>query len=204
MALSKIQASSINLADTYAFTGTVSGASDVALIKTVTVSSSVSAVEFKNGVDDVVLDSTYKVYKIFGSNLDGTTAGDEVLGQISSDTGSTYKTSGYRGTSLQYYYNGTTPGNAQHSWTSGIQLLRNIDVNATETAYFEWTINEPNVSNLQPLLSISTSRDNNTTANTYLYISSGFYNTSIIVDAVRIKASSGNIDGGVFKLYGYK
>jgi len=178
---------------------------DVVLLKTVTVSSSVSAVEFKNGVDDVVLDSTYKVYKIFGSNLDGTTAGDEVLGQISSDTGSTYKTSGYRGTSLQYYYNGTTPGNAQHSWTSGIQLLRNIDVNATETAYFEWTINEPNVSNLQPLLSISTSRDNNATANTYLYISSGFYNdANIAVDAVRIKASSGNIDGGVFKLYGYK
>ena len=34
MAIDKIQASSINLADTFAFTGTVSGTSDIVLIKT--------------------------------------------------------------------------------------------------------------------------------------------------------------------------
>ena len=56
MAIDKIQASSINLADTFAFTGTVSGTSDIVLIKTVTVSTSVSAVEFKNGVDGVYSD----------------------------------------------------------------------------------------------------------------------------------------------------
>ena len=38
MALSKIQAQSINLADTFAFTGTVSGAGNLVLIKTITIS----------------------------------------------------------------------------------------------------------------------------------------------------------------------
>ena len=112
MAIDKIQASSINLADTFAFTGTVSGTSDIVLIKTVTVSTSVSAVEFKNGVDGVVLDSTYTNYKVTGSDFDTTVSGDEMLGQISSDTGSSYKTSGYRGTSNQTYNNGSASGTA--------------------------------------------------------------------------------------------
>jgi hypothetical protein len=179
-------------------------ASDVVLLKTVTVSSSVASVEFKNGVDDVILDSTYENYKIFGSDFSTTVAGDELLGQISSDTGSSYKTSGYRGTSYQGYYNGSTAGEAQHTWSSGIQLARNMDENATETGFFEWTLNSPSTASLQPLQSIGNNRDNNTTANAHLYISGGFYNTSIIVDAIRIVSSSGNIDGGVFKLYGYK
>lgn len=178
---------------------------DVVLLKTVTVSSSVSSVEFKNGVDDVVFDSTYKVYKIFGSNVDCTTSGDEIIAQISNDTGSTYKTSGYRGQALNYYWNGSAAGNAQHTFTNGIEVCRNVDSATTETAYFELTINEPNVSNLQTLYSQASHRDFQTTANTYLYISSCFYNdANIVVDAIRIIASSGNIDGGVFKLYGYK
>ena len=43
MAISKIQAESMNLADTYAFTGTVSGAgetNDMKLVETTTVTSS--------------------------------------------------------------------------------------------------------------------------------------------------------------------
>ena len=195
----------LDLTANYAFTGTVTGASDIVLIKTITVSSSVASVEFKNGVDGVVLDSTYTNYKVVGSNFDTTVAGDELVGQISNDTGSSYKTSGYRGTSNQTYNNGSASGTAVHNWTNGIQLARNMDTSATETGYFEWTINKPSTSSLQPLLSIGTNRDNNTTAYATLYISGGFYNdTNIVVDAVRVISSSGNIDGGVFKLYGYK
>ena len=178
---------------------------DVVLLKTVTVSSSVASVEFKNGVDDVVFDSTYNTYKIFGINLDGDTAGDDFVAQISSDTGSSYKTSGYRCQMGQWYWDGSTKGTAHHTMTNGLQLIRNIDTNSTETAYFELTIPQPSVSNIQPLFSVGTSRDNNTTAFAQTFINSGFYNDSnISADAVRLKFDSGNIDGGVFKLYGYK
>ena len=205
MSKTQVKAAGISLSDTFAFTGTVTGASDIALLKTVTVSTGVSAVEFKNGVDGVVLDSTYTNYKVIGSDFDTTAAGDELYGQISTDTGSSYKTSGYRGTSFQAYNNGSASGTAQDNWTNGIHLTKNMDDNATETGYFEWTINHPSTSSLQPLLSIGTNRDNTTTAYATLYISAGFYNDSnVVVDAVRVISSSGNIDGGVFKLYGYK
>jgi hypothetical protein len=205
MTVTTIPSAGIDLTSDFAFTGTVTGASDIALLKTVTVSTSVSAVEFKNGVDGVVLDSTYENYKVIGSDFDTTVSGDELYGQISTDTGSSYKTSGYRGTSFQAYNNGAASGTAQDNWTNGIHLTKNMDSNATETGYFEWSVNSPSTSSLQPLLSIGTNRDNTTTAYATLYISAGFYNDSnVIVDAVRVISSSGNIDGGVFKLYGYK
>jgi hypothetical protein len=73
MALSKIQAESMNLADTYAFTGTVSGAGDPADYKkliTTTISSSVQSVDFGS----TYINSTYKIYKIYfrGIKLDTT------------------------------------------------------------------------------------------------------------------------------------
>ena len=205
MSKTVVKAAGISLSDTFAFTGTVTGASDIVLIKTVTVSSSVSSVEFKDGVDGVVFDNTYTNYKVIGSDVDNTSSDAELLGQISSDTGSSYKTSGYRGTSFQAYNNGSNSGTAQDNWTNGIPLLKNMDNNTTETGYFEWSINNPSTSSLQPLLSISAGRDSDTTAYANLYLSAGFYNdAAIVVDAVKISATAGNLDGGVFKLYGYK
>ena len=67
MALSKIQAESMNLADTYAFSGTVSGAGDPAdfvKLQTTTISSGVSTVDLEN-----VFTSTYKNYKIIANNI---------------------------------------------------------------------------------------------------------------------------------------
>jgi hypothetical protein len=48
MALSKIQAESMNLADDFAFTGTVSGTSNLVHLTTTTVSSAVASVTFDN------------------------------------------------------------------------------------------------------------------------------------------------------------
>lgn len=48
MALSKIQAESMNLADTFAFTGTVSGASNFVHLTTTTVTTAVASVDFDN------------------------------------------------------------------------------------------------------------------------------------------------------------
>ena len=46
MAIDKIQSESINLADNFAFTGTVSGAGGLVKLNTTTVSSAVSSVDF--------------------------------------------------------------------------------------------------------------------------------------------------------------
>ena len=60
MPLSKIQAESMNLADTYAFTGTVSGAGG--LVKLLNTTASSGASEYI--VDSTYINSTYDNYKI--------------------------------------------------------------------------------------------------------------------------------------------
>ena len=68
MPLSKIQAESMNLADNYAFTGTVSGAGQMVKISTTT-ASDVSAVEFT----ELSTASTYSHYKIILDNVTAST-----------------------------------------------------------------------------------------------------------------------------------
>jgi len=87
MALSKIQAESMNLADTYAFTGTVSGTSDLVKISTTTVSGTPTIIEF-TGIDD-----TYSVYKVVMNNLQLT--GDGRM-KVRLGTDSAYIASNYR------------------------------------------------------------------------------------------------------------
>ena len=55
MPLSKIQAESMNLADTYAFTGTVSGAGNLNLVTSTTISSGASSAIFDISAYDVCL-----------------------------------------------------------------------------------------------------------------------------------------------------
>lgn len=62
MALSKIQAESMNLADTFAFSGTVSGAGGMELLQTQTASSDVANITFTS----TVLTSTYSTYFVTG------------------------------------------------------------------------------------------------------------------------------------------
>jgi hypothetical protein len=65
MALSKIQAESMNLADTYAFSGTVTGAG-MDLLHTTTLTSTVDEVVF-----DGYFSSDYTNYKIIASSFNG-------------------------------------------------------------------------------------------------------------------------------------
>tara|TARA_R100000773_G_scaffold20136_1_gene18033 strand:- start:225 stop:869 length:645 start_codon:yes stop_codon:yes gene_type:complete len=64
MALSKIQAESMNLADTFAFTGTVSGASDLELLNTTTSTDGVNTIELND-----IFSTTYRYYKIVCTDL---------------------------------------------------------------------------------------------------------------------------------------
>ena len=203
MSKTQIKAGGISLSDTFAFTGTVTGISgDMALLKTTTVSSGVASVDFVNGTDGVVFDNTYSVYKVFGLGLNVQTAGAEIFGQVTD--GSSFKTSGYRSATQQTYYDGSSSGEAVQAQTDGIEILRNLDNNATETAGFELTIYEPYTNSYQVMNSISAGRDDTTTANVLLETSAAFYNANIVATGVRLIPNSGNITGGVFKLYGIK
>ena len=112
MALSKIQAESMNLADNFAFTGTVSGASADNLIKITetNVTSDVSYVTFED-----VFSSTYRNYKCY------------VLGVQPNSTGNAY------GCSIQIKADGGWKTSA-----SGYNIVRN---RVYQTAGSTWTHN---------------------------------------------------------------
>ena len=86
MPLSKIQAESMNLADTYAFTGTVSGAGALTLVTDTTISSGASSVVFGPL-------TTYDKYIIEIMDLNHSTSGGAILRVQYGTDASTYNNS---------------------------------------------------------------------------------------------------------------
>ena len=139
MALSKIQAESMNLADTFAFSGTVSGAGSRRLIRKVTISSNTASVEFIHGSNSVVLDSTYSRYEI-----DIDTCVPENAQQLriyaSSDGGSSYY--GDSVYSCSALVSGAPTATAiAVTWTNPVLYTRKTDgaTGAAGTTYYTWT-----------------------------------------------------------------
>ena len=91
----------LNLASDYAFTGTITGASDVVLISTQTTGST-PAINFTS------LDNTYNHYQIFFQDLQFASNNQTFILRISDDNGSSFKSSGYLSILHQGYYNGST------------------------------------------------------------------------------------------------
>ena len=85
MAIDKIQAESINLADTFAFTGTVSGAGTWVLLNTTTVNGQ-SRISFSSSL----ITSSYKTYVIRGIGISMSTDGTDYGLDISENNGSSY------------------------------------------------------------------------------------------------------------------
>ncbi len=104
MALSKIQAESMNLADTYAFSGTVSGVGGLIKLASTTVSSSVALVAF----DSSIITSTYDTYYFTIQGVVPSADNTDFRARTSIDNGSNFVT---HETSFNYYQmNGTDTG----------------------------------------------------------------------------------------------
>ena len=104
MALSKIQAESMNLADTYAFTGTVSGTpNDMKHLLTTTISSAVNSVSFGS----TYVNSSYPVYVLYFRKV--TLSEDSNLA-IRIGSGGSVLTDGYRKGGFADSFGGTAYG----------------------------------------------------------------------------------------------
>ena len=91
MALSKIQAESMNLADTYAFTGTVSGAGTYEKLHSITASTGDTNVIFTS----TYLTSAYDKFFFTFENVIPNTGSVSLRAVLSFDNGSTYQTTQY-------------------------------------------------------------------------------------------------------------
>ena len=178
-------------------------------IKTLTASDS-SSVEFLDGTADVVLDSTYPIYKFQWTNVRPSEDGRSICIQANNSGGSgfnqtitstifrTFHTEGgaYPGVSYNAdrdQANGTSlqaismpGGNAADECTSGEIYLFGIS-STTFVKHF--------------MATSSDLEDNDAAMNTF---AAGYFNTTNALDEFKFAMNSGNITSGKFKLYGIK
>ena len=177
-------------------------------IKTVTASNA-ATVSFVHGSSSVVLDSTYPIYKFEFINMhpittnrifsvgfrDGSTDYDATKTTTSfrsihtenDDTASVAYTANddiAQGTGFQSLANGVGAGNDES--LSGEMYIFNPS-STTFVKHFIATVNFYEDANMS-----------------VQHFTSGYCNVTAAIDAVQFKMSSGNIDSGIFKLYGIK
>ena len=181
----------------------------MSLIKEVTASSDAS-ISFVDGSSDVVLDSTYPIYKFEFINIHGATEDAEFQFQGSTDSGSNYnvtKTSTYflaehfansASTSLGYQ---TAKDLAQStSFQSLMHSLGNAnDENLSGELYL---YNPSSTTFVKHFVSRTQAQFYDPTNVSFDNHIAGYGNTTSAVDAIQFKMSSGNIDAGEILLFG--
>jgi len=179
-------------------------------IKTLTASGSAS-LSFVHGSNDVVLDSTYPIYKFEFINCHPQTDASRWTFQASTNTGSSYGVTmttiafnGYNAENSSFYglsYN-TSQDLAQS--TSFKQLIRDTGSNNDQSASGQLFLFNPSsttfVKHFISQFSNCQENDANSNSNTAGYFNDG----SNAIDGIQFKYSTGNIDSGTIKLYGIK
>ena len=195
MAIDKIQAESINLADTFAFTGTVSGTpQDLVRLTTTNYSSAVSGFDFVNAFSD-----TYDSYMFTGKGITKDSENAlrlQFMNSSSAITGGDYDWSygkGSRSRSDSDYFT-----RAQDS--TYIQFAEQAGSNTSSfMGFFDTTFKA--TTNFIPFHGLMTNWTGNGVIN---FTFSGMYHGSTNVTGFKIFAGSGNFSGGSFSLYGVK
>ena len=185
------------------------GTGDFVHIKTLT-AGGVSSLDFINGTNDVVLDSTYNVYKIIGHRVDfGSTQGLACRFRVSSSfvTSTDYETqsASLRGTQSSYDINGGDMGNSyiRMGWQRYTGTTTGFSQNFEMTFY-----NLSSTSKDKHCICVM-AMNGNTTNDSGWQIASGTLDTDAArtnaVDGIKFAASdfSTNISGS-FALYGLK
>ena len=159
------------------------------LIKEVTASSS-ATISFVHGTSDVVLDSTYPIYKFVWINAHPSADNRDLDFQVSTDTGSSY---GVAMTST-YFYN-------YHN-----EADDNVGGDNDQSCCGELWLFNPSSSVFVKHFMATTTNYSAGDFNKHGYMA-GYINSTSAVDAVQFKFSadaSANVDVGTFKLYGIK
>jgi len=178
-------------------------------IKTLTASGSAS-LSFVHGSNDVVLDSTYPIYRFEFINIHTSQDNTQFQFNCSSDSGSNYNVT--KTTTHFYSYHNEADSDTALTYAGGSDLAQSTS--PQPLAIGLGTDNDQNLSGEMFLYSPSSTtfvkhfiaRTNNYMYHEYTLdsYSGGYMNTSSAVNGVRFNLSGGNIDSGKIKLYGIK
>ena len=179
------------------------------LIKTLTASSSAN-LSFVHGSSDVVLDSTYPIYKFVYINCHPANDGGELEFNGSIDSGSNYNVT--KTTTMFYADHREDDSNTDFSYETGSDLAQSTTeqllnfshgngsdesssgelflFNPSSTTFLKHFMARGNVYHYN-----NRSQDN---------FVAGYFNTTSAINGIKFQQSSGNIDSGTIKLYGIK
>ena len=167
-------------------------------IKSVTASGAAS-VEFANGSSDVVLDSTYIMYKVIAYDITVTGDDSNTQLQFSTDAGSSWITSGYD-TIINRIR--SDAANANGASTTDAMNLNSVGNSTNEECGFEFTLLYPSSgSTYAKYWFDGITRDQS--ARVGHHDGGGMYEATSDIDGIRVLQNSGNLSG-TFKLYGLK
>ena len=180
------------------------------LIKEQTASSS-STISFVDGTSDVVLDSTYPIYKFVWINVHPATDNVRFSFQGNAAGGSGYNET-ITSTSFRSYH-AEADNDTEVAYETGSDQAQGTAFQVLELSSVGNGNDEPVSGELMLFNPSSTtyvkhfiSRSIENAANNYAvegYVA-GYFNTTSAIDEIQFKMSSGNIDAGTFKLYGIK
>jgi len=175
-------------------------------IKTLTASSS-ATLSFVDGSSDVVLDSTYPIYKFEFINMHPASS-TEFQFQTSTNSGSSY---GVTLTSTYFYAYHTEADNASGltyfaggdlAQSTSFQRLSRVHNDNDTSCSGSLTLFNPSSTTFVKHYMSNFNEENQTySQNPY---TAGYFNTTSAINAVQFKMASGNIDSGKIKLYGIK
>ena len=181
-------------------------------IKTLTGGSSTTTISFVHGSSDVVLDSTYPIYKIQFINVHADANTPNMEFNLSTDGGSNYnvtKTSSAftawhkeddSGTSFAYNTgNDLAQSTANQRLTFGGLDVANADGNASG----ELTLYNPSSTTFVKHFMARTSMNSYHPYAWDMNIA-GYANTTSAINAIQFTIGGQNFDNGIFKLYGIK
>jgi len=191
---------------------TTQSSSSMVLIKTLTASSSAN-LSFVHGSSDVVLDSTYPVYRFVFTNCHPASNEQQLYMSGSVNSGSNYEATAKTSTCFRAYHSEDDSATALQYYTSG-DLANSTDsqflsvessdeddhgVSGTFTLF-----NPSSTTFVKHFISSSNAVYHTSTDYSMNFYVAGYFNTTSAINAIRFRFNSGNIDAGTIKLYGIK
>ena len=178
-------------------------------IKTLTASAS-ATLSFVDGTADVVLDSTYPIYKFEFINIHPQNDGVDFTFNYSTNSGSNYNVT--KTSTMFVAYHDEIDANTGLVYSTAGDLAQGTGFNpltrdtgngADESCSGSMSLFNPSSTTFVKhwISRINSYQLNN---NTQEWNSAGYGNTTSAVNAIRFQMASGNIDSGVIKLYGIK
>ena len=180
----------------------IKGGGGLVHIKTQTVSSAVSSVDFVHGTSDVTFDSTYKRYKVIYGNLNVSGSGIRVGLQFrkssdsSFDTGNNYSWAGLGREDDADNHEGDNTGDSRISLSP-----RNVAHSSAQNSMGEFILSEVgNTTRYKGLAGYTGGHGGNGVSE--MFICGGAYESTNAVDGFRLIPYSGNIDTVTVTLFG--